>query len=154
MAVTIKVLRKGATRRVIICSASDSESDTIQISTTNNRAWHTFLNVMEQCQALLLVVLIWQAIWHRTAGGILTAVSPSRMTTTSVVLLGQNTESCSVCLILGQSGCLLVWVCIYLCSECDIKTILVVQQPQIPSSQVVRRGHMLTHSTIHCIREV
>jgi hypothetical protein len=43
---------KGATSRVVICSASDSESGKTQISTTNNSAclwqWHTFLNIAEK----------------------------------------------------------------------------------------------------------
>jgi hypothetical protein len=44
-----------------------------QISTTNNSAWYTFLDVAEQWHALLLVALIWPAICcitdNYTAGG-------------------------------------------------------------------------------------
>jgi hypothetical protein len=46
----ICITHKGATSHVVICSASDSESDKSQISTTNNSASHTFLKVAESNQ--------------------------------------------------------------------------------------------------------
>jgi hypothetical protein len=61
------------------------------------------------------------------------------------------TEPCGAVCSVPDFGTLrlLVRICICLCSECGAKTILAVQQLQIPSLQIVRRGHMLTHSTIY-----
>jgi hypothetical protein len=66
------------------------------------------------------------------------------------------TEPCGAVCSLPDFGTvrLLVRICICLCSECGVKNILAVQHLWIPFSQVVRQGHMLTHSTIQCIQEV